>query len=118
MPEIESQLPPSLEAAIAYDSTEFIRASIDEVTKPLLEAAVIVIVVIFLFPGNLRSPLIPIVTIPLSLVGVMILLVAVGYSINLLTLRALVLAIGLVVYTAFVVVEYLFRPIEEGKRAP
>src|SRR3546814_153824 len=114
MPEIESQLPPSLEAAIAYDSTEFIRASIDEVTKTLLEAAVIVIVVIFLFLGNLRSTLIPIVTIPLSLVGVMIMLVALGYSINLLTLLALVLAIGLVVDDAIVVVENIYRHIEEG----
>src|SRR5690606_38927037 len=114
MPEIEAQLPPALDAAIAYDSTEFIRASIDEVTRTLIEAAVIVIVVIFLFLGNLRSTIIPIVTIPLSLVGVMIMLVALGYSINLLTLLALVLAIGLVVDDAIVVVENIYRHIEEG----
>src|SRR5690606_35359549 len=114
MPEIEAQLPPALEADIAYDSTEFIRASIDEVTRTLVEAAIIVIVVIFLFLGNLRSTLIPVVTIPLSLIGVMIMLLALGYSINLLTLLALVLAIGLVVDDAIVVVENIYRHIEEG----
>ena len=93
---------------------QFIRASIYEVAKTLAEAAVIVIVVIFLFLGNLRSTLIPIVTIPLSLVGVMIALLALGYSINLLTLLALVLGIGLVVDDAIVVVENIHRHIEEG----
>ena len=95
-------------------STEFIRASIYEVAKTLAEAAAIVIVVIFLFLGNLRSTFIPIVTIPLSLVGVMIALLALGYSINLLTLLALVLGIGLVVDDAIVVVENIYRHIEEG----
>ena len=85
--------------------------------KTLVEAAVIVIVVIFLFLGNLRSTLIPIVTIPLSLIGVMIVLLALGYSINLLTLLALVLAIGLVVDDAIVVVENIYRHIEEGLHA-
>ena len=113
-PDVKAQLPPSLDAAIAYDSTEFIRASIWEVAKTLGEAAIIVVVVIFLFLGNLRSTLIPIVTIPLSLVGVMIVLLALGYSINLLTLLALVLAIGLVVDDAIVVVENIYRHIEEG----
>jgi len=114
MPSIENQLPAGLNAAIAYDSTQFIRASIREVAKTLVEAAVIVIVVIFLFLGTLRSTLIPIVTIPLSLVGVMIALLALGYSINLLTLLALVLGIGLVVDDAIVVVENIHRHIEEG----
>ncbi|MBX9759947.1 MAG: multidrug efflux RND transporter permease subunit [Beijerinckiaceae bacterium] len=114
MPEIVSQLPPGLESSIAYDSTVFIRASIKEVAKTLGEAAIIVIVVIFLFLGNLRSTLIPVVTIPLSLIGVMALLLALGYSINLLTLLALVLAIGLVVDDAIVVVENIYRHIEEG----
>ena len=86
MPSIQSQLPAGLRATIAYDSTTFIRASIYEVAKTLAEAAAIVIVVIFLFLGNLRSTFIPIVTIPLSLIGVMIALMALGYSINLLTL--------------------------------
>ena len=93
---------------------KFIRASIHEVAKTLIEAAAIVIVVIFLFLGNLRSTFIPIVTIPLSLVGVMIALLALGYSINLLTLLALVLGIGLVVDDAIVVVENIHRHIEDG----
>jgi hydrophobe/amphiphile efflux-1 (HAE1) family protein len=114
LPDIQNSLPPGLELSIAYDATEFIRASIWEVAKTLIEAALIVIVVIFLFLGNLRSTLIPIVTIPLSLIGVMILLLAMGYSINLLTLLALVLAIGLVVDDAIVVVENIYRHIEEG----
>ncbi len=113
-PDIQKQLPASMEAAIAYDATKFINASINEVQKTLLEAALIVIVVIFLFLGNLRSTLIPIVTIPLSLIGVMFALLALGYSINLLTLLALVLAIGLVVDDAIVVVENIYRHIEEG----
>ncbi len=114
MPSIESQLPTGLNATIAYDSTKFIRSSIYEVAKTLIEAAGIVIVVIFLFLGNLRSTFIPIVTIPLSLIGVMIALLALGYSINLLTLLALVLGIGLVVDDAIVVVENILRHIEDG----
>jgi len=113
-PDIEAQLPVGMQGAIAYDATNFIRASINEVEKTLAEAAVIVIVVIFLFLGNLRSTLIPIVTIPLSLIGVMSFLLLLGYSINLLTLLALVLAIGLVVDDAIVVVENIYRHIEEG----
>jgi multidrug efflux pump len=114
-PAIEQELPPGMQAAIAYDSTKFIDASIAEVQKTLLEAAGIVIVVIFLFLGSLRSTLVPIVTIPLSLIGVMFALLALGYSINLLTLLALVLAIGMVVDDAIVVVENIHRHIEEGK---
>jgi multidrug efflux pump len=113
-PSIVKQLPAGLNATIAYDSTAFIRSSIAEVAKTLAEAAAIVIVVIFLFLGNFRSTLIPIVTIPLSLVGVMIALLALGYSINLLTLLALVLGIGLVVDDAIVVVENIYRHIEDG----
>jgi hydrophobe/amphiphile efflux-1 (HAE1) family protein len=113
-PDIEAQLPPGLEGRIAYDATKFIEASIREVATTLVEAALIVVAVIFLFLGNLRSTLIPIVTIPLSLIGVMFALLALGYSINLLTLLALVLAIGLVVDDAIVVVENIHRHIEEG----
>ncbi len=113
-PEIQAQLPAGLHSAIAYDATDFIRASIWEVAKTLIEAALIVIVVIFLFLGNLRSTIIPIVTIPLSLIGVMIFLLAMNYSINLLTLLAFVLAIGLVVDDAIVVVENIWRHIEDG----
>jgi multidrug efflux pump len=113
-PDIQRQLPPGLEGAIAYDATKFIEASIKEVVITLAEAVLIVVVVIFLFLGNLRSTVIPIVTIPLSLIGVMFALLALGYSINLLTLLALVLAIGLVVDDAIVVVENIHRHIEEG----
>src|ERR1700724_2730186 len=116
-PELQWQLPAGLSASIAYDATKFIRSSIREVEKTLGEAALIVIVVIFLFLGNLRSTIIPIVTIPLSLVGVMTILFALGYSLNLLTLLALVLAIGLVVDDAIVVVENIYRHMEEGMRA-
>ncbi len=114
MPEIQRLLPTGLQANIAYDATLFINASIWEVGKTLLEAGIIVIVVIFLFLGNVRSTIIPVVTIPLSLIGVALVLVAFGYSINLLTLLALVLAIGLVVDDAIVVVENIHRHIEEG----
>jgi hydrophobe/amphiphile efflux-1 (HAE1) family protein len=113
-PEIVKDLPVGIESAIAYDATEFIRASIAEVYKTLAEAAVIVVVIIFLFLGNLRATIIPVVTIPLSLIGVMIVLYGLGYSLNLLTLLALVLAIGLVVDDAIVVVENVYRHIEEG----
>ena len=116
VPEIQNELPPGLEAAVAYDATNFIRASIWEVVKTLGEAALIVVIVIFLFLGNFRSTIIPIVTIPLSLVGVLVLLYALGFSINLMTLLALVLAIGLVVDDAIVVVENIYRHIEEGKK--
>ena len=114
IPGVQARLPAGLNATIAYDSTEFIRSSIREVEKTLIAAALIVIAVIFLFIGNIRSTIIPIVTIPLSLVGVMIALLALGYSINLLTLLALVLAIGLVVDDAIVVVENIHRHIEDG----
>ena len=113
-PEVVRDLPTGMTADIAYDSTEFIRASIDEVISTLIEAALIVIVVIFLFLGNLRATLIPIITIPLSLVGVLVVLQMLGFSINLLTLLALVLAIGLVVDDAIVVVENIYRHIEDG----
>ncbi|MBI5768990.1 MAG: efflux RND transporter permease subunit [Verrucomicrobia bacterium] len=113
-PEIVSQLPGSIEGNIVYDATAFINDSIDEVMKTLVEAMLIVIVVIYLFLGSFRSVLIPIVAIPLSLVGSAVLMLAMGFSINLLTLLAMVLAIGLVVDDAIVVVENIHRHIEEG----
>lgn len=115
LPSIIKEFPPSLTGTIVYDATAFIRASLDEVTHTIIEAGLIVIVVIFLFLGSIRSVLIPIVTIPLSLVGVCTLMLMLGYSINLLTLLAFVLAIGLVVDDAIVVVENVHRHIEEGK---
>lgn len=114
-PSIVREFPPSLNGTIVYDATDFIRASIREVVHTMIEAGIIVIVVIFLFLGSIRSVLIPVVTIPLSLVGVCTLMMILGYSINLLTLLSFVLAIGLVVDDAIVVVENVHRHIEEGK---
>src|ERR1700742_1869312 len=113
-PELERNLPPSMKMKVAYDSTAFIQSSIDEVEKTLGEAVLIVIVVIFLFLASFRSVIIPVVTIPLSLVGVCSLMLIAGFSFNLLTLLAMVLAIGLVVDDAIVVVENIHRHLEEG----
>ncbi|MCW2245984.1 multidrug efflux pump [Azospirillum fermentarium] len=115
VPDLKRNLPPSMKMDIVYDSTRFIEASISEVQKTLAEAVAIVIVVIFLFLGSFRSVLIPIVTIPLSIIGAGIFMLAMGFSINLLTLLAMVLAIGLVVDDAIVVVENVHRHLEEGK---
>ena len=96
-----------------YDSTEQISASIEEVFTTIAEAVVIVVLVILLFLGSFRSVLMPVVTIPLSLIGVCFFLFLLGYSINLLSLLAMVLAIGLVVDDAIVVVENIHRHMEE-----
>lgn len=112
---IQSQFPPSLTGRVVYDATDFIRASLKEVITTIIEAAVIVMVVIFLFLGSIRAIFIPLVTIPLSLIGVCTLMLFLGYSINLLTLLAFVLAIGLVVDDAIVVVENIHRHIEAGQ---
>src|SRR5574337_1198074 len=113
--DIEPQLPPSLHVTVAYDATKFISASIYEVIKTIVEAALIVILVIFLFLGAVRPVIIPVITIPLSLIGVTFFMLILGYSLNLLTLLAMVLAIGLVVDDAIVVVENTHRHIEAGK---
>src|SRR5260221_3696963 len=115
LPEIERNLPPTVTMKVPYDSTKFIEASISEVEWTLGEAILIVVVVIFLFLGSFRSVVIPVVTIPLSLIGAATLMLAMGFSLNLLTLLAMVLAIGLVVDDAIVVVENVYRHIEEGK---
>ena len=112
---IRNTLPPTLKMDVAYDASKFIQASIDDVIWTLGMAVAVVVVVIFLFLGSMRTVLIPIVTIPLSLIGAGTLMYAFGFSINLLTLLAMVLAIGLVVDDAIVVVENVFRHIEEGK---
>jgi multidrug efflux pump len=113
-PEIQALLPHGLNGEIVYDSTEFVHSAIYEVIRSLAEALVIVTVVVFLFLGSMRSALIPTIAIPLSLVGTLIVLLALGFSINLLTLLALVLAIGLVVDDAIIVVENVSRHLEEG----
>ncbi|OGT67963.1 MAG: multidrug efflux protein [Gammaproteobacteria bacterium RIFCSPHIGHO2_12_FULL_45_9] len=114
LPELQKQYPPTLTSKVVYDATKYIQTSIDEVALTILEAALIVIVVIYLFLGSLRTVLIPVVTIPLSMIGVCFFMFAMGYSINLLTLLAMVLAIGLVVDDAIVVVENIYRYIEQG----
>jgi multidrug efflux pump len=112
--DIKSQLPTGLESAIPYDATEAVQESINEVVMTLIEAIVIVIVVIFAFLGSLRSVAIPVIAVPLSIVGTAFIMLTLGYSINLLTLLAMVLAIGLVVDDAIIVVENIHRHIEEG----
>jgi multidrug efflux pump len=114
LPSIQAALPPGMNLVLVYDATEQISASIEEVFKTIGEAVLIVIIVIILFLGSFRSVVIPIITIPISLIGVCFLLLVVGYSINLLSLLAMVLAIGLVVDDAIVVVENIHRHIEEG----
>jgi multidrug efflux pump len=115
-PDIQALLPHGLNGEIIYDSTDFVHSAINEVIRSLAEALVIVTVVVFLFLGSIRSSLIPTVAIPLSLVGTLIVLLALGYSINLLTLLALVLGIGLVVDDAIIVVENVNRHLEEGMK--
>jgi multidrug efflux pump len=114
-PTIDAQLPKGLKSNIVYDSSKFVSSSVDEVIKTLLEAILIVTIVIYLFLGSLHSVTIPVVAIPLSLIGTFFIMLALGYTINLLTLLALVLAIGLVVDDAIVVVENAQRHMEEGK---
>lgn len=111
---IQKELPQGLHAKIVYDSSSFVNASIHEVVYSIVEALIIVTIVIFLFLGSFRSVIIPVVAIPLSLIGAFFIMAALGYSINLLTLLALVLAIGLVVDDAIIVVENVQRHIEQG----
>jgi multidrug efflux pump len=115
-PGIQSQLPQGLQGTIVYDSTKFVDSSIHEVILTLVEALLIVTAVVFMFLGSLRSVVIPIVAIPLSLIGAFTMMQIFGFSINLLTLLALVLAIGLVVDDAIIVVENVNRHLEEGMR--
>jgi multidrug efflux pump len=115
MPEIERALPAGLNVKIAYDASKDIDDALKEILTTLIETLIIVMIVIFLFMGSLRSVLIPIVAMPLTLVGAMALMYAFGFTINLLTLLAIVLAVGIVVDDAIVVVENIERHIAEGK---
>jgi multidrug efflux pump len=115
LPAIQEQLPSGMRTEVVYDTTMFVRSSIREVIKTLVEALVIVTVVIFLFLGSVRATAIPMVAMPLSLVGTFFMMLALGYSINLLTLLALVLAIGLVVDDAIIVVENFDRHLKAGE---
>jgi multidrug efflux pump len=115
-PPIQAQLPQGLDGRIVYDSTKFVNASINEVVKTIAEALVIVTLVVFAFLGSVRSVVIPTIAIPLSLVSTFTVMLALGFSINLLTLLALVLAIGLVVDDAIIVVENVNRHLEQGMK--
>ncbi len=115
VPGIQQQLPTGISGKVVYDSTKFITTSIDEVVATLLEALIIVTLVIYLFLGSARAVAVPVIAMPLSLIGTFFLMQVLGYSINLLTLLALVLAIGLVVDDAIIVVENVDRHMKEGK---
>jgi len=115
MDAIREKLPTGLDAMVSFDSTEYIESAIEEVIKTLSETLLIIIIVIFLFLGFSRSVLIPVFAIPLSLIGAMFLMQVFGFTLNLLTLLAIVLSVGLVVDDAIVMVENIERHIEEGK---
>ncbi|MGC2197503.1 MAG: efflux RND transporter permease subunit [Terriglobales bacterium] len=115
IPGIQAQLPAGMKVGIPYDSTAYIQDAINEVLRTLTETLLIVIVVIFLFLGSMRSVLIPVVAIPISLIGAVFLMLAAGFTINLLTLLAIVLSVGLVVDDAIVMVENVERHLHMGK---
>ena len=115
IPQIQAQLPVGMKVGIPYDSTEYIQDAITEVLRTLTETLLIVIVVIFLFLGSFRSVIIPVVAIPISLIGAVFLMLAAGFTINLLTLLAIVLSVGLVVDDAIVMVENIERHLHSGK---
>src|SRR5271154_3096346 len=115
LPAIQQQLPSGMKLGVPYDSTEYIQDAIDEVLHTLVETLLIVVIVIFLFLGSFRSVLIPVVAIPISLIGAVFLMLLAGFTINLLTLLAIVLSVGLVVDDAIVMVENVERHLQMGK---
>ena len=115
MPDIQAQLPAGMKAGVPYDATKYIQDAINEVLRTLIETLLIVVAVIFLFLGSVRAVLIPVVAMPISLVGAVFLMLAAGFTINLLTLLAIVLAVGLVVDDAIVMVENVERHLHAGK---
>src|SRR5712672_1555950 len=115
LPSIQAQLPTGMKVGVPYDSTAYIQDAINEVLRTLVETLLIVVVVIFLFLGSFRSVLIPVIAIPISLIGAVFLMLLAGFTINLLTLLAIVLSVGLVVDDAIVMVENVERHIHEGK---
>ncbi len=116
MPDIRRNLPSALNANVAYDSTDYINDAIDEVYSTLLDTLLIVVAVIYLFLGSFRSVLIPVIAIPVSLIGAIFLMQVFGFTINLLTLLAVVLSVGLVVDDAIVVVENVERHLRDGMK--
>ena len=117
IPEIQAQLPAGVKIGVPYDSTKYIEDAISEVIRTLTETLLIVVLVIFLFLGSFRAVIIPVVAIPISLVGAVFLMMIAGFTINLLTLLAIVLSVGLVVDDAIVMVENVERHLHEGKSA-
>src|SRR5439155_302684 len=115
LPEIEAQLPAGMKVGVPYDSSAYIQDAINEVLKTLSETLLIVIIVIFLFLGSIRGVIIPVVAIPISLIGAVLLMLTFGFTINLLTLLAIVLSVGLVVEDAIVMVENVERHLHMGK---
>jgi multidrug efflux pump len=115
IPGIQAQAPAGMKIGVPYDSTEYIQDAIDEVLSTLTETLAIVVLVIFLFLGSVRAVIIPVVAIPISLIGAVFLMLAAGFTINLLTLLAIVLSVGLVVDDAIVMVENVERHLHEGK---
>ncbi|HEU5179449.1 MAG TPA: efflux RND transporter permease subunit [Candidatus Polarisedimenticolia bacterium] len=115
IPEIRSQLPAGMKVGIPYDSTKYIQSALEEVLKTLGETLLIVVIVIFLFLGSVRAVFIPVVAIPISLIGAVLLMLMFGFTINLLTLLAIVLAVGLVVDDAIVMVENVERHLHLGE---
>ena len=115
LPAIQQQLPTGMKLGVPYDSTEYIQDAINEVLHTLVETLLIVVVVIFLFLGSFRSVLIPVIAIPISLIGAVFLMLLAGFTINLLTLLAIVLSVGLVVDDAIVMVENVERHLQLGK---
>ena len=115
LPEIRAQLPAGMTVGVPYDSSAYIEDAINEVLKTLTETLLIVVLVIFLFLGSVRGVIIPVVAIPISLIGAVLLMLTFGFSINLLTLLAIVLSVGLVVDDAIVVVENIERHLHMGK---
>lgn len=115
LPRMAKNMPGDLKPEIIWDSSKFIAASIWEVKKTIIEATIFVIAVMFLFLGSVRTLTIPLITIPLSLIGICSLMLMMGYSLNTITFLAMVLAIGLVVDDAIVVAENIHRHVENGK---
>jgi multidrug efflux pump len=117
MPDLQKSFPTGLQSKVVYDSSTYIQESMHEVMRTIAITAIIVVLVIFAFLGSVRAVIIPVITMPLSIIGVCFFMLLLGYSLNLLTLLAMVLSIGLVVDDAIVVVENVYRHLEEGKSA-
>lgn len=118
MERLKAQFPPDLEYKVTYDTTKFVQASLDDLIKTLIEAGILVLITIYVFLQSFRATLIPMIAIPVSIVGTFAMMAIFGFSINTLTLLGLVLAIGLVVDDSIIVVENVYRQLESGVTNP